>query len=100
MSLFHLTLLDVALSRLTLLDLTLLDVALSHLTLLDMSLSHLTLLDVALSPLAVPVYHSRALLDVAVGSGLDFLDVLYLVCLLQSSIGFVFVVMYFLLMFE
>ena len=68
--------------------------------LLDMTLSHLTLLDVALSPLAVPVGHSRALLDVAVCSGLDFLDVLYLVCLLQSSNGFIFVFVYFLLMFE
>ena len=72
----------------------------SRLTLLDMSLFHLTLFDVALSRLAMPVGHSQALLDVAICSGLDFLDVLYLVCLLQSSNGFVFVVVYFLLMFE
>ena len=87
----------------------LLDVALSHLTLRDVALSHclavpvghcLALLDVVLPRcLAVPVGR-LALLDVAVCSGLDLLDVLYLVWLLQPSNGFVFVVVNFLPMFE
>ena len=89
-------LLDVALSLLTLRD-----VALSCLTLRDVALSCLNLCDVALSHcLAVPVGRCQALLDVAVCSGLDLLDVLYLVWLLQPSNCFIFVVAYFLLMFE
>ena len=66
---------DVALSHLTLRDVTL-----SCLTLRDVALSRLTLCDVALSHcLAVPVGRCQALLDVAVCSGLDLIDVLYLV---------------------